>query len=174
MVSVCCLVKCFFIQLFAQGSWGIQSPREVSPLPILLFVWRHCAFYLRPNGCSEGFCVVSAQAQILQSTSDGLEYLQARGFQAFAVRDAALCLQAQIWQKVILFQHCIIPSSSSRAAATKPFAEQASSCEHLCEYSFGFASAGEQHISDAGLLRCSRPVVPPIVCKAGFSIVAES
>ena len=31
------------------------------------------------------------------------------------------------------------------AAATKPFAEQASSCSHLCECSFGFASAGEKH-----------------------------
>ena len=33
-------------------------------------------------------------------------------FQAIAVWDSALCLQAQIWQKVILLQHCIIPIES--------------------------------------------------------------
>ena len=33
-------------------------------------------------------------------------------FQAIAVWDSALCLQAQIWQKVILLQHCIIPRES--------------------------------------------------------------
>ena len=35
-------------------------------------------------------------------------------FQAIAVSDSALCLQVQIWQKVILLQHCIILIESCR------------------------------------------------------------
>ena len=85
------------------------------------------AMLFLPSDCRVGFCVVFASSDLAQG--DPVAALH------HSNRELSIAVAA--------------------AAATKPFAEQASSCEHLCECSFGFASAGEKHF------RCwSAPLLP--------------
>ena len=75
------------------------------------------AMLLLPSDCRVGFCVVFASSDL------------AKG-------DPVAALHHSNRERTI---------AVAAAAATKPFAEQASSCSHLCECSFGFASVGEKH-----------------------------